>query len=45
MGSLAIAISYYCLFIVAVAIALLALTAYLLYKTDWSSGTGSDSKP
>lgn len=33
-GSPAIAISYYRLFIVAVAIALLALTAYLLYKTD-----------
>jgi urea transport system permease protein len=33
-GSPAIAISYYRLFIVAVAIALLALTAYLLYNTD-----------
>lgn len=33
-GSPAIAISYYRLFIVAVAIALLALTGYLLYKTD-----------
>jgi urea transport system permease protein len=33
-GSPAIAISYYRLFIVAVAIALLALTGYLLYNTD-----------
>lgn len=33
-GSPAIAISYYRLFIIAVAIALLALTGYLLYKTD-----------
>jgi urea transport system permease protein len=33
-GSPAIAISYYRLFIVVVAIALLALTAYLLYNTD-----------
>jgi urea transport system permease protein len=33
-GSPAIAISYYRIFIVVVAIALLALTAYLLYNTD-----------
>ena len=33
-GSPAIAISYYRIFIVAVAIALLALTGYLLYNTD-----------
>ncbi|BAZ43370.1 branched-chain amino acid ABC transporter permease protein [Chondrocystis sp. NIES-4102] len=33
-GSPAIAISYYRLFIIGVALALLALTSYLLYKTD-----------
>ena len=33
-GSPAIAISYYRLFIIAVALALLALTSYLLYRTD-----------
>ena len=33
-GSPAIAISYYRLFIIAVALALLALTSYLLYNTD-----------